>query len=54
MNDYLDIFSDVLRIATFQPRYPVRHHPARPSRAVPSGTLGVQLATGRQLRQRPR
>ena len=31
MNEYLDIFSDVLRLATFQPRYHERRRsPARP------------------------
>ena len=31
MNDYLDIFSDALRIVTFQPRYPGRPGPNRDS-----------------------
>jgi hypothetical protein len=26
MNDYLEIFGDVLRLATFQPRHPSRQH----------------------------
>lgn len=49
MNSYLDIFGDVLRIATFQgyttrsrvePRAPARDYPLRPYRSVPERAGG--------------
>jgi hypothetical protein len=34
MNDYLDIFSDVVLLATFQPRQRERYSPSRPGEAA--------------------
>ena len=36
MNDYLDIFSDVVLLATFQPRQRERYLPSRPGEDGPA------------------